>query len=119
MVFFTVRSFVYHEGIEPFLQLDNPRHEGVERHGFTVDVAVYHVVVVVFAVCFQRFAFGNEGDGLGVVQVVVDVSQVVEFAAVLHDGVVESNVLDGGLAIALPGSMRGVSRVLSCAKLFE
>ena len=24
-----------------------------------------------------------------------------------------------GLTIALPGSMRGVSRVLSCAKLFE
>ena len=24
-----------------------------------------------------------------------------------------------GLAIALPGSMHGVSRVLSCAKLFE
>lgn len=99
IVFFTVWSFVYPEGIEPFLQLDNPRHEGVERHGFAVDVSVYHVVVVVFAEGFQRFAFGDEGDGLGIVQVVVDVSQVVELAAVLHDGAVESGVQEGGFAV--------------------
>lgn len=31
----------------------------------------------------------------------------------------KSRVSGKGLTIALPGSMRGVSRVLSCAKLFE
>ena len=75
------------------LQLMQPIHKFLKGQGVSINEMSHHVLVVIGFVKSQHFTSWTKADLLWVVFIVVNISQMIEFASMFHYGVKQINIL--------------------------